>query len=431
MKTIKMYSFFLFFLALALCLNLHGQPVERLIKVSVAPEHSDWIYKKGEKPLFIVTVSKNNQPVKGTKIYWELGPEMMPAEKKDSAVLKNGVTEIPAYSLKDPGFLRCRVVAFYEGNRYEGLATAAFDPQQIKPAVQNPSDFNQFWDKAKQELSALPMDAKLTLLPERCTEKTNVYEVNMQNYKKTRLFGILCVPKKAGKYPALLEVPGAGVRGYSGNTTVADQGFITLSIGIHGIPVTMDPLIYTELLRTALSGYYTYNLDNKDSYYFKRVYLGCVRAIDYIFSLAEFDGANLAVAGGSQGGALSIVSAGLDNRVKFIAVSHPALCDLTGYLFNRAGGWPHVFRNTAEATKEKINTAQYYDVVNFARNVKVPGIYTWGFNDVTCPPTSMYAAYNVISAPKELVLYQETGHWSFPEQAQMKMDWVISKLKGN
>lgn len=33
-----------------------------------------------------------------------------------------------------------------------------------------------------------------------------------------------------------------------------------------------------------------------------------------------------------------------------------------------------------------------------------------GHNDVTCPPTSMFAAYNVIAAPKELYLQLEMGH---------------------
>jgi cephalosporin-C deacetylase-like acetyl esterase len=333
--------------------------------------------------------------------------------------------------MKDPGFERCRVIVFYQGNRYDGLASAAFDPDLIKPTEQFPSDFNQFWDKAKKELASVPIDVKLTLLPDRCTEKTNVYEANIQNYKNTRIFGILCLPKKPGKYPALLEVPGAGVRPYYGDIASADRGIITFQIGIHGIPVTLDPLIYNELGRTALNGYSSFNLDDRDTYYFKRVYLGCIRAIDYIFSLPEFDGSNLAVIGGSQGGALSIVSAGLDQRVKYIAVSHPALCDLTGYLSNRAGGWPHVFRNKEDVTKEKLNTAMYYDVVNFARNVKIPGYNTWGYNDSTCPPTSTYSAYNVIPGPKELVLYQETGHWSFPEQAQLKMDWIINRLKEN
>jgi cephalosporin-C deacetylase-like acetyl esterase len=46
-------------------------------------------------------------------------------------------------------------------------------------------------------------------------------------------------------------------------------------------------------------------MDNKDRYYYKRAYLGCVRANEFYNSLPQFDGQNLAVTGGSQGGALS------------------------------------------------------------------------------------------------------------------------------
>ncbi len=78
---------------------------------------------------------------------------------------------------------------------------------------------------------------------------------------------------------------------------------------------------------------------------------------------------------------------------------------------------------------EKSKHLGYYDVVNFARRVKVPGYYTWGFNDITCPPTSMYSAYNVITAPKELHIFQETGHWTFPEQTEELNNWLVNKLK--
>ena len=276
------------------------------------------------------------------------------------------------------------------------------------------------------------MDVKLTLLPERCTELTNVYQANIQNFKiGSRLYGIVCIPKKPGKYPAILKVPGAGVRGYPGDIAMADLGVITFEIGIHGIPVTMDPGIYNDLARTALDGYMLFNLDDRDKYYYKRVYLGCVRAIDFIFSLPEFDGSNLAVTGGSQGGALSIVTAGLDDRVKYLAAFFPALCDLTGFLSNRAGGWPQMFRDQKEVSKEKIETSKYYDVVNFAKNVKIPGFYSWGFNDPVCPPTSMFSAYNSITAPKELIIMQETGHWSYPEQNEKSKQWLVNRLLGN
>ncbi len=371
--------------------------------------------------------------LRNTVVKYEVGPEKMEAIKKDSLAIANGTLNVEGGTMKTPGFLRCTVTAMVNGKAYRGLATAAFNPMQIEPTVENPSDFNSYWNNAKAELAAIPVDARMTLLPERCTENVNVYHVNLQNYKVgTRLYGILCVPKKEGKYPALLQVPGAGIRPYSGDIANAEKGVITFQIGIHGIPVDMDASVYNNLAAGALANYWNINLDDKDRYYYKRVYVGCVRANDFLTSLPQYDGKNLGVIGGSQGGALSIVTAALDSRVKFLASYYPALSDVTGYLKGRAGGWPHLFAKnnlSFNNTKEKINTAGYYDVVNFARQLKVPGIYTLGFNDETCPPTSMFAAYNVIGAPKELFIVPETGHWTFPEQREKLNAWIINKLE--
>jgi len=426
------------FLLLGLVLSaflLSAQPIERLVKIVVTPDHTNWLYKPGEKASFQVAVMKNSELIPNVKIKYEFGPEQMTPTKRDSAVLKEGQLKIEAGTLKESGFLRCKVSAVVDGVRYENLATAAYSPDQIKPTTTLPADFVQFWDKAKAEAAKVPMDVKLTLLPDRCTEKVNVYHANIQNYRPgMRLYGILCVPKKAGKYPAVLKVPGAGVRPYGGDIAMAENGIITFEIGIHGISVIMDPSVYLDLGKTTLDGYPYFNLDDRDRYYYKRVYLGCVRAIDFIYSLPEFDGSTLAVTGGSQGGALSIVTAGLDSRIKYLAALYPALCDVTGYLNGRAGGWPHMFNDwnkAFNAKPDKIETSKYYDVVNFARQVKAPGYYTWGYNDVTCPPTSMYSAYNVIQAPKELQIYEETGHWTYPEQNEKLRNWLVGKLLGN
>ena len=198
----------------------------------------------------------------------------------------------------------------------------------------------------------------------------------------SRFYGVLCEPKAPGKYPALLSVPGAGVRPYRGLAEMAARGIITLQVGIHGIPVTMDQSVYDSLGAGALANYNTFGLDNRDRYYYRRVYLGCVRANDFLTSHPKWDGVNLAVTGGSQGGALSIVTAALDPRVRGLAAYYPALSDVTGYLQNRAGGWPHMFRAAdgplSHRSPDKIETSRYYDVVNFARRVKVPGLYYVG-----------------------------------------------------
>lgn len=426
------YLFFTFFLLGLFQIQLiYSQPNQKLIEINITPDHTDWIYDVGEQTKFHVSILKYGNPIENIEIRYEIRPEKMKVTKEGNVVLKNGETVIKGGTMKTPGFLRCWIYVTVDGKEYKNMATAGFAPEKIEPTAILPNDFKSFWENAIEENNKIPMDVQMTLLPERCTEKVNVYQISIQNYKeRSRIYGILCKPKTEGTYPAILAVPGAGIRPYNGLIEMAEEGIITFQIGIHGIPVTMEPYVYSDLRYGALNGYWTMNLDDKDEYYYKRVYLGCVRAVDFITSLPEYDGSNLAVTGGSQGGALSIITAGLDKRIKYLAAFYPALSDMSGYLNGRAGGWPHMFRpgNTAFIKEDKIETALYYDVVNFARQVTQTGWYSWGFNDVTCPPTSMYSAYNEIDVAKELHVFQDTGHWTYPEQRDLVNQWLLKRL---
>lgn len=403
-----------------------AQPSQRLVNVVVSPDRTDWKYHAKDPVSFTVQVFQNENLVKDVIIDYEVGPEFFPTEKKQDIKLKDGKTTIKS-SMKEPGFLRCKVVAKVNGRNYEGMATVAIDENQIQPTTKNPEDFDSFWTNAISDARKTPLNPMMTLLPDRCTPTQNVYHVSFQNERPgSRMYGILIVPKKEGKYPAILQVPGAGIRPYNGVNFGDDV--ITLEIGIHGIPVNMPYEVYNNLGAGALNNYMGINKNDRNSHYYKRVYLGCVRAVDFIYSLPEFDGSTVGVTGGSQGGALSIVTAGLDSRIKFLAALYPALCDYAGYLNKRAGGWPHYFQYAQPAPNE-VETLAYFDVVNFARRVKAPGWYSWGYNDTVCPPTSTYSAYNVIPAAKELHLYLETGHWTYPEQEWERIKWLQQQYK--
>lgn len=423
----KSIHFYLAPILFFLCFTLKA--AETSVKITVTANHSDWVYALNENVKFKVTVTKNDELIRNVKISYEVGAEKMKPTLKTTAILENGELEIDGGTMNTPGFLRCTIKAEIENVNYQGMATAAFNPEKIEPTTTLPDDFKQFWDKAKAENEKIPLDAQITLLPKKCTPKVNVYEVSIQNFKiGMRVYGILCVPKAEGKYPAVLQVPGAGVRPYNGYVSMAEKDIITFQIGIHGIPVTLDSIVYASLKNGALDGYNTFNLDNRENYYYKHVYLGCVRAIDFINTLPEYDGHSLAVAGGSQGGALAIVTTSLDSRVKCVSAFYPALCDMTGYLYGRAGGWPHVFNNPINATKEKVETSKYYDVINFAKQLSVPGFYAFGFNDESCPPTSVYAAYNCIKAPKTLLIAKEMGHGSTTEQQNKSNEFLYKEL---
>jgi cephalosporin-C deacetylase-like acetyl esterase len=422
------------FLLLAGTVN-HGiaQTNQDAVSIKVTLNHSDWKYNVGEKAIFSIEVFQKGQVVKNVPLHLEIGKEKMKASLIENFFTTSNKKIVDGGTLLEPGFLRCIVTATIDGKKYRALATAAFSPENIKAFAKTPDDFLIFWADARKEQLKIPLDRKMILLPERCDSLINVYEVSVQNNRNgSRIYGILCVPKKPGKYPALLKVPGAGARPYYGDTALAHKGVITFEIGIHGVTVTQPNQFYYDLAFGPLYNYYFQNLDNRDTYYYKRVYLGCLRAVDLLASLPQVDTSRMAVYGGSQGGALSIVTAALDHRIKYIAAFYFALSDVTGYLHGRAGGWPHMFSADnikSMGSKKKIAVSAYYDVANFAKLIHIPGIYGWGFNDEVCPPTSIYAAYNNIHAPKETVITKESGHWLTAEEASKSTDWLLQKLQ--
>lgn len=408
------------------------------VRVVVAPDHRDWTYSPGEHVHFAVSVLADSEPIDGASVTYTVGPDLFPGDKHTVAVPLSGLT-VDGGTLAEPGFLRCIVTTQVAGRSYRGLATAAFAPEKLAPTQVEPADFDAYWDAAKAELKTIPIDARMTLMPEACTSTVDVYHVSFRtagskNPVPSRIFGILCQPRAAGHYPAVLKVPGAGVRPYFGDPELAAKGVIVLEIGIHGIPVNMNKEVYDVLYAGGLNGYWLFNFDDKDHFYYHRVYLGCVRSNDFLTSLPNWDGKHLVVMGASQGGQLSIVTAALDPRVTGLAATHPAFCDVSAELHGRAGGWPHPFMPlpggaaSPQTTPAKISTATYYDTVNFARRIRVPGYYNWGYNDETCPPTAAYAMFNIIQAPKTLGLTLELGHAYTPEQADAINAWVAGSL---
>ncbi len=414
-------------------LNAQNSPAPiKLVQLVLTPNHADWNYHCGEKAIINIQVLKFGVPIKNAEIEYSYGPEIIKPSKKGTLSLKKGIGQLVIGTLKDPGFLQLKVQIKYDGYTYKDEVKVAFDANLIQPTVKKPDDFDHFWQKAMEQNKRVPMEPLVTFMPEYSTSSVNVYLVRLQNYQRGKyIYGYLCKPTKEGKYPVLFNPPGAGIKKIKPYTGFAEQGFISFAIEIHGISPEVADADYKNI-RKAFNDYWFIKLDDKDNYYYKSVYLGCVRSINFLTEVKEFNGKDILVTGGSQGGALSIVTAGLSDKVTALASFYPALCDLTGYLNNRAGGWPHTFSDRYSEwnnTPEKIETASYYDVVNFARKIKVPGFYSFGYNDHTCPPTSVMSALNVINAPKEIIVTPISGHWRFGETNSKSIQFLKSQCE--
>lgn len=402
------------------------------------PDHADWLYQTGENAKVEVSFCKYGIPRDG-ELKYSIGNDMLQPDKHGSVKLKNGRAVINMGTKKTPGFRDMKLSVSLDGKTYEHHIKVGFSVDKIKPYTQEPQDFRSFWQKNVEELKLVPMSYTKELYKDYCTDKIDCYLVKLQIDKMGHsMYGFLFYPKNAqpGKHPVVLCPPGAGIKTIKDpmrNKYYAENGFVRFEVEIHGLDPRISSETFGEISRAfndRNGGYLANGLENKDIYYMKHVYVGLVRCIDFLTSLPEWDGKNVAVQGGSQGGALSIIAAGLDSRVTQCVANHPALSDMAGYVAKGGtGGYPHFCRQPQIlSNKDCLNTLAYFDVVNFARYVKAPTYLTWGYNDVTCPPTTSYAVWNTLKCTKESLLTPINEHWTTTETNRGQMEWIKAHL---
>lgn len=402
------------------------------------PDHADWLYQTGENAKVEVSFCKYGIPRDG-ELKYSIGNDMLQPDKHGSVMLKNGRAVINMGTKKTPGFRDMKLSVSLDGKTYEHHIKVGFSVDKIKPYTQEPQDFRSFWQKNVEELKQVPMSYTKELYKDYCTDKIDCYLVKLQIDKMGHsMYGFLFYPKNAqpGKHPVVLCPPGAGIKTIKDpmrNKYYAENGFVRFEVEIHGLDPRISSETFGEISRAFNDrnvGYLANGLENKDIYYMKHVYVGLVRCIDFLTSLPEWDGKNVAVQGGSQGGALAIIAAGLDSRVTQCVANHPALSDMAGYAAKGGtGGYPHFCRQPQIlSNKDCLNTLAYFDVVNFARYVKAPTYLTWGYNDVTCPPTTSYAVWNTLKCTKESLLTPINEHWTTTETNRGQMEWIKAHL---
>ncbi len=400
------------------------------------PDHQDWLYETGDSAVVDIQLMRYGVPAAGMTVNYTLGDDNLPDDTKGSVKLDgDGRASVKIGTMNRPGFRDLRLGATFD----DGFSSAhhvkvGFSPEKLRHFTGEPADFDEFWSKALEEDAKFPLKYTMEPVEKYSTDKMSCSLVKLELNDTGRcMWAYLFIPKGDGKYPAVFCPPGAGVKIIKEpmyHRYYGEGGMIRAEVEIHGCHPELSEEEFARL-REEKGSYLDFDLEDPDRYYMKDVYLGCRRFLDLLTSLPEWDGKNLFTQGGSQGGALAITTAALDPRVTACAANHPALSDMTGYLSSdKCGGYPHHFRKSREdATPEKIRTLEMYDVVNFAKRLKCPVRLTWGFNDNTCPPTTSYEVYNVITSPKEALITPINEHWTSDTTERGHYTWLKSKVK--
>ena len=374
----------------------------------VLPGNGQGVYKAGETATWKIE-AKGVDAKEASFVVKQGG---MKEIRKDKVPLVDGKAQLEA-TLDAPGWLLAEVtVKRADGSNLKTLGGALFSPEKIAPAAPRPDDFDAFWQAKLKDLAAVPANVKLEPAE---SGKPNVeyFKIAMDNIRGSHIRGQLARPKQEGKRPALLIVQWAGVYPLQKDWVVgrAAEGWLVLNIMAHDLPFDESQEFYKKQSAEALNDYPGIGNDDRETSYFLRMYLSCYRAAQYLTERPDWDGRTLAVTGGSQGGLQSIVTAGLHPKVTAVLAAVPAGCDLSGPLAGRMPGWPMWYFKTAGKDEKKVReAARYYDVVNFASQVKCPVLIGVGLIDTVCPSPGVFAAYNSLTGPKEIVVLPQGEH---------------------
>lgn len=230
----------------------------------------------------------------------------------------------------------------------------------------------------------------------------------MDHVDGTHVWGQFAKPKKPGKYPAIVMLQWASPPYPLDKSWIiwrAKQGYIVLDVEPHDVPPD-KPRDFYDALPQEMKNYAYQGIENRDSNYFRAMYLRGYRAVDYITHRPDWNGKTIILTGGSMGGQQSLCVAGLHPKVTHIIIEEPAGCDLGGALKGRQVGypfWPMQNPKVSEA-------AAYFDTTNFAKNIHAKTLIGIGFIDVIAPPCGIWAAFHEIKGPKEAASMVNATH---------------------
>jgi len=381
--------------------------------VSVTADKTNALYKVGETGEFEIVLSANGNQAISNSWSYTMVQDGLNSLAKGELKLVDGRMKV-AFKCDKPSFylLTVRPPAG-ETNCPAIEGGAACEPDKLTPSMPKPDDFDAFWNGKKALLDSMTNQPVLTPAAEFSDDKIETFALCLENINGSHVYGWFSKPKGAGPFPAFLHLNPAVVGSIRPDVVVkyAKMGAMALDINPHDLQNGQPDSYYQEAAKGRLNCYFWIGRDDRETSYFLRMFCGCYRAAKYLAGRSEWNQKHLLVNGYSMGGGQAFATAYLCTQVTAFAAAVPALCDHTAREVGRIPGWyKMVTYENGKADQKKLNTSRYFDGVNFAYTIRAKALVSAGFIDGTCPPGSVYAAYNALKCDKQMIDLPTYGH---------------------
>jgi cephalosporin-C deacetylase len=295
--------------------------------------------------------------------------------------------------------------------------------EQLKtylPDRKESPDFDAFWGSTLAEARTFPLEARFEPA-DYCLQTLDVFDVTFNGYGGQAVKGWFLMPRqRQGPLPCVVEYIGyGGGRGFPLDWLVwSSAGFAHLVMDTRGQGSAWrqgdTPDHEPPGGNPHYPGFMTRGVLDPETYFYRRVFTDGVRAVEAVRTHPAVDAGRIAVTGGSQGGGITLAVGGLEPGVSVVMPDVPFLCHyrrateiVDGLPYGEISAYCRVHRDKIETVFE---TLSYFDGVNFAARAASQALFSVALMDDTCPPSTVFAAYNHFAGPKDIKVYRYNNH---------------------
>ncbi|RPI85866.1 MAG: acetylxylan esterase [Chloroflexi bacterium] len=293
--------------------------------------------------------------------------------------------------------------------------------QAYLPAREEPPDFDAFWDRTLTQARSFPIEACFTPVDYHL-RTIETFDLTFRGYGGQPIKGWFSLPaQRSGKLPCVVEYLGyGGSRGFPIDRLIwSSMGYAHLVMDTRGQGSVWGsggdtPDIEDLPSSPQVPGFMTRGILDPETYYYRRLITDAVRAVEAARSHPEVDPDKIAITGGSQGGGLTLAVAGLVPDLIAAMPDVPFLChyrralDITdSQPYQELTVFCKIHRDKVD---QVFRTLSYFDGLNFSARAKAPALFSVGLMDLICPPSTVYAAYNHYSGPKQIKDWSYNNH---------------------
>jgi cephalosporin-C deacetylase len=292
--------------------------------------------------------------------------------------------------------------------------------QTYRPARNEPADFDAFWAETLAEARQHPLRAQYEPA-DTGLKLVEAFDVTFSGYDGQSIKGWLLMPRqRTARLPCVVEYIGyGGGRGHPHDWLLySNAGYAHLVMDTRGQGSAWRPGDTPDHdpqgSNPHFPGFMTQGVLNPKTYYYRRVFTDAVRAVEAARAHPAVDPRRIAVTGASQGGGIALAVSGLVGDLTAAMPDVPFLCHYRRATEITDSDPYHEISRYCQQHRTKVDkvftTLSYFDGVNFAARANSPALFSTALMDLTCPPSTVFAAFNYYGGPKQIKVWPYNHH---------------------